>query len=128
MGIGVVDVRDVAEAHYRAGFTPEAHGRYLVSAHDSDLAELAAIVRAEHGDRLPIPKRTMPKWLVWLAGPMVNPAMTRRFVSRNVGLPFRADNSKGRRELGLDYRPLQQTVLEFFQQMIDHGVFEKRSR
>ena len=29
MGLGLVDVRDVAEAHYQAGFKPEAQGRYI---------------------------------------------------------------------------------------------------
>jgi dihydroflavonol-4-reductase len=123
-GMGVVDVRDLAEAHYRAGFTPEARGRYIVCGHDSDLAEIAALLRGRYGDRYPIPKRSLPKWLLWLAGPLVNDAMTRKVVSRNVGLPWRGDNSKGRRELGLSYRPLEETVVDFFQQMVDNGVFE----
>jgi dihydroflavonol-4-reductase len=128
MGIGVVDVRDLAEAHYRAGFTPDAAGRTIVSGHDSDLAELAAILRRRFGDRYPIPSRTMPKWLVWLVGPMVNANLTRKVVSRNIGLPFRADNSKGARELGLTYRPLEDTVVDFFQQLIDAGVFKAAAK
>jgi len=124
VGLGVVDVRDLAEAHYKAGFTPAAHGRYIVSGHDSDLADLADLLRPRFGGRYPIPKRTMPKWLVWLVGPMVNDFMTRKFVSKNVGLPWKADNSKGVRELGLTYRPLEETVVDFFQQMVDQGVFE----
>jgi dihydroflavonol-4-reductase len=123
-GMGVVDVRDVADAHYRAGFTPEARGRYIVCGHDSDLAEIAALLRGRFGDRYPFPKRSLPKWLLWLAGPLVNEALTRKVVSRNVGLPWRGDNSKGRRELGLSYRPLEDTVVDFFQQMVDHGAFE----
>ena len=30
-GMGCVDVRDVADAHFKAGFTPEAKGRYIAS-------------------------------------------------------------------------------------------------
>ena len=122
-GFGVVDVRDLAEAHYRAGFTPEAKGRYIVSGHDSDLADLASILREELGDRYPIPTRTLPKWLLWLVGPMVDKSLTRKVVRRNVGLPFRADNTKGVRDLGLTYRPLRETVVEMFLQMADHDVF-----
>jgi hypothetical protein len=55
---------------------------------------------------------------------MVNPTLTRTVVSRNVNLPWRADNGKGRRELGLSYRPLEETVVDFFQQMVDDGVFD----
>jgi len=125
-GFGIVDVRDLAEAHYRAGFRPEAKGRYIVNGHNSDLADLAAPLREHFGKSYPFPTRTMPKWLVWLVGPLVNKAMTRKVVSLNVGLPWKADNSKGVRELDLSYRPLDETVVEFFQQLVDAGVFEKR--
>lgn len=124
MGFGIVDVRDLAEAHYRAGFLPEAEGRFIVSGHNSDLADLAIPLRQRYGDRYPFPTRTMPKWLVWLVGPMINKAMTRRVVSRNINLPWKGDNSKGVRELGLSYRPLDETVVDFFQQMVDNNVFE----
>ncbi len=122
-GFGIVDVRDLAEAHYRAGFTPEAKGRYIVSGHDSDLADLAAPLREHFGTAYPFPTRAMPKWLVWLVGPLANKAMTRKAISLNVGLPWRGDNSKGVRELGLNYRPLEETVVDFFQQMVDSGAF-----
>jgi len=35
MGVGIIDVRDLAEAHYKAGYTPEAEGRHIISAHNS---------------------------------------------------------------------------------------------
>lgn len=80
---------------------------------NADLAELAEPLRERFGDSFPIPKRTLPKWLLWLVGPLVNKAMTRKAIRLNVGLPWRADNSKGVRELGLSYRPLDETVVEF---------------
>jgi len=127
MGLGVVDVRDLADAHVKAGFTPAANGRYIVSGHDSDLAELAEILRKHFGDGYPIPKKVTPKWLVWLFGPMINKMLTRKVVSRNIGLPWHADNSKGRRELGITYRPLEQTIVEFFQQLVDAGAFVSKA-
>jgi len=123
-GFGIVDVRDLAEAHYRAGFTSEAKGRYIVSGHDSDLADLAVPLRENFGNAYPLPTRTMPKWLVWLVGPMVNKAMTRKAISLNVGLPWKGDNSKSVTELGMSYRPLDETVVDFFQQMVDSGTFK----
>jgi nucleoside-diphosphate-sugar epimerase len=119
MGFGVVDVRDVAEAHLRAAFTPEAKGRYITSAHNTDFPAMAETLLAKYGGDYPIPRRVMPKWLVWLVGPLVNDAMSRKFVSRNVGHPFVADNSKSVRELGISYRPLADSMNELFQQMID---------
>ena len=123
-GLGIVDVRDLAEAHYRAGFTPEAKGRYIVSGHNSDFADLAIPLREHFGSTYPFPKRTMPKWIVWLVGPLANKAWTRKAISLNVGLPWKGDNSKGIRELSLSYRPLDETVIDFFQQLVDGGTFE----
>ncbi len=128
MGMGVVDVRDVAEAHLRAGYDPEAHGRYVVSGHDSDLAEIVAILREEFGDRYPVPRRTLPTWLVRLVGPLIDRTLTRRFVRGNVGLPWRADPGKSVRELGMTYRPLEETVVEFFRQLADAGAFDEQRR
>ena len=125
LGIGVVDVRDLAEAHYRAGFTPAANGRNIVRGHDSDFAELAEILKKRFGGRYPLPRGTLPKWLVWLVGPMTNKLFTRKVVSLNIGLPWKGDNSKGVRELGLTYRPLETTLVDMFQQMADAGGFTR---
>lgn len=122
-GMGVVDVRDVALAHFNAGFTPEASGRYIVSAHNSSILEMAAALLPNYGEKYPIPKKAMPKWLIWLVGPSINKAITRKFVSRNMGLPFIADNSKSRKELNINYRPLEESMSEMFQQLIDSKTF-----
>lgn len=124
-GIGVVDVRDVAEAHFRAGFSPRAAGRHIVSAHDTSFVEMARLLARHYGDRYPIPTRQMPKWLVWLLGPLVNDALTRRYVSRNVGYPFVADNSKSKELLGMEYRSLEESLTDFFEQMIESGQLHK---
>ena len=123
-GMGIVDVRDLADAHVAAGFRPEANGRNIVSAHDSSFAEIGKILREEIGGDYPFPKKTMPKWLVWLVAPMVEKSMTRKIISRNVGVPFRADASKAQRELGVTFRPLKETITDMFQQMVDAGMFE----
>ncbi|QSP94319.1 NAD-dependent epimerase/dehydratase family protein [Marinobacter salinisoli] len=126
MGLGVVDVRDVAEAHFQAGFNPEASGRYIVSGHNTDLVELAGSLLDKYGDQYPIPRKALPKWLVWLVGPLVSKGTTRRMIARNVDLPWQADNSKGTRELGLSYRSMKESMEAMFQQMIDSGQLRKR--
>jgi nucleoside-diphosphate-sugar epimerase len=122
IGFGVVDVRDLAQAHLKAAFTPEAKGRYIISGHNTDFPGMAEALRDRYGEAYPIPRRVMPKWLVWLVAPMVNKAMTRKMVSHNVNLPWKADNSKSVRELGMHYRPLKESMNDFFQQMIDSGL------
>lgn len=121
IGIGAVDVRDVAEGHFQVAFRPEARGRYILSGHDTSFPELVDLLRARYGGAFPLPRRTLPGWLVWLAGPMVNKAMTRRFVARNVGRPFRADNTRSRQELGIRYRALSESINALFEQLVKAG-------
>ena len=66
LGFGVVDVRDLAEAHFKAAFTPEAKGRYIISGHNTDFPSLAETLIDKFGNDYPIPRKVMPKWLVWL--------------------------------------------------------------
>lgn len=122
--IGAVDVRDLAEAHFRAGFTPEVRGRHIISAENTSLLELAQYLRAHFGNAYPFPQRNLPKFLVWLAGPMVG--LSRKTVSRSIGRPWKADHGKSIRELGMKYTPLKTSICDFFQQMLDHGVVAKR--
>lgn len=122
IGSGVVDVRDVAEAHYKAGFTPAAHGRNIICGHNTSILEIAKIIREKFGDKYKISDKPMPKWLLSLVGPMINRTITRRFVKNNVNLPWRADNSKSIKELGIKYRPMKETLEETFQTLIDNKV------
>jgi len=125
LGMGIVDVRDVAEAHFAAAFKPEANGRNITSGHNSSFAEIGEILRKHYAGKYPVPKGTLPKWLVWLVGPVANKALTRKVVSLNVGWPWKADNSKIQRELGIRFRPLEQTLTEMFEQLAEAGRLKK---
>ncbi|MCH0561768.1 MULTISPECIES: NAD-dependent epimerase/dehydratase family protein [unclassified Streptomyces] len=124
-GLGVVDVRDLARAHIAAGYLPDAHGRHILSGHDADLLALGRALLPRFGDRFPIPRRALPKPLVWLAAPSAG--LSRTFVSRNVGVEWHADNGKSRRELGMVYRPLQESMEDMFQQFVEQGAVTARA-
>jgi dihydroflavonol-4-reductase len=119
--IGVVDVRDVARAHVTAAFNAGACGRYIVSAENTDFFTLAGYLREKFGKTYPIPGKIVPKFLVWLLAPAAG--FKRKMIRLNVGYPWKVDNSKSIRELGIDYRPARDSMVDFFQQMIDHKVF-----
>ena len=121
--IGCVDVRDLAEAHYQAGMRPEANGRYIVSGQNSGFGELAGMIKEKHPN-YPISTRKLPKFMIWLLAPTVG--MTRKEVKLNVGYPWKANNSKSIKDLGMKYRPLTDTINEFFDQLVDAGEIEKR--
>ncbi|WP_109126675.1 NAD-dependent epimerase/dehydratase family protein [Dyella sp. C11] len=124
-GFGMVDVRDLAKAHLAAAFTPGASGRHIISGHNTDLYEAARLLLPTYGDRYPIPRRTMPKWLLWLVAPLAGGGMTRQAVAKNVNLPWKADHGRSVRELGTTYRPLAVSMNDMFEQMIQRGVFTK---
>lgn len=125
VGIGVVDVRDLAEAHLRAAYMPDANGRNIISAHNTSLPGIARALLPRFA-AWPVPRRIVPKWLVWLVGPLADKGTTRRYVARNVGFRWKADHGKSVRELGMTYRPLEVSVQDMFQQMIDSGQLKAR--
>ncbi|MCB9189919.1 MAG: aldehyde reductase [Flavobacteriales bacterium] len=122
MGIGVIDVRDLAEAHFRAGTLPEANGRNIISAHNTDFFEMSQKLIPKFGDKYPLPKKVAPKWLIWIVGPIVNKGFTRKMVSKNIGHVWKANNTKSVKELGMKYRPLEETMVDTFQVLVDNKI------
>lgn len=118
--IGVVDVRDLAEAHFKAGFTPTAQGRYIISAENTGFLPLANILKKKYGNAYPFPTRHLPKSLVWLLAPLAG--FKRKMISRNVGHQWKVDNTKSIKELGIHYRPIEESIVEMFQQLADNGI------
>lgn len=123
-GMGKVDVRDVAEAHMKSAFTPSASGRYLICAKNTSFPEVAAVLRREFGDDWPFPKRTLPKWIIWLFGPLKDRTLTRKMIRRNIGYPFVADNSRSVNDLGMTYRSVEESIVDLFQQIVDAGLLK----
>ncbi|WP_417709886.1 NAD-dependent epimerase/dehydratase family protein [Roseibium aggregatum] len=124
LGLGVVDVRDLARAHMEAGYREDADGRHIISGHNTNILELGKALIEKYGDRYPVPRQSLPKWIVWLVGPIVGD-ISRKFVANNVDVKWRADNTKSKRALGMTYRPMKTSMEEMFQQMIDAGAFGK---
>ncbi len=120
MDLGLVDVRDVATAHYNAGFFPNAQGRHIVSADHKTLLQLADMLREKYGQDYPLPTRSLPKFLVWLMAPMIG--VSRKMVARNMGYPWLVDNRKSKDALQMNYRPIKQSINEFFQQLVDNHI------
>lgn len=124
VGMGVVDVRDLATAHLAAAYVAEAEGRHIVSGHSTDFLAMGLALQDKYGSDYPLPKKAMPKWLMWLVGP--TQGIERRFVSANVNHPWRADTSKSRTALGLTYRPMQESLEDMMEKMIADGAFASK--
>lgn len=59
-----------------------------------------------------------------IVGPMANATFTRKYIRNNVNVPFKADNSKIKNELGIKFRSLKETMEDSFQVLIDEGILK----
>lgn len=118
----IADVRNVAEAHISAGFTPTASGRHIVSSGEHSLLDIANVLRNNFGDKFPLPRKEVPKLMFWLVAPLFG--YTRKYVTQNVGFEIKLDNSYSKKDLGISYIPFEQTVKEHFQQILDDGLLK----
>lgn len=120
---GVVDVQDVAEAHLRAAFNPDTHGRYIIAAETLSLLEMGKILREAFGSKFPFPRNQLPKAAFKIFGPLAG--FSREFVEKNMGYPIFFNAQKSQAELGMQYRPVKESLVEHFQQLLDDGVVKK---
>ena len=126
LGFGVVDVRDLAVAHFEAGFRPDANGRNIILAHNTNLLEMALTLQEDFGSKFPIPKSALPKWLLMIVGPLANKAFTRKFIRNNVNVAWKGDNSKSMRELGMKYRSLKETMVDDFRSLVAAQIIQSK--
>lgn len=94
---GMVDVRDVAELHFRAAFDLQGRGRYLAVENVYSLGDLVEMLKRRFGDHWQFPADTAvppdPTGRVW-------------------------DNSKAKQELGMAFRPIEPALLTMFEQAV----------
>lgn len=109
------DVRDISKGHIAAAFSPHATGRYIISNQSGSLLTMGRIIEKAYPGTYKVPKRMIPKWLVWILAPSIG--FTRQYVSKNIGFSIKADNSRSIKELGLEYLPLEKTVLDHVDQV-----------
>jgi len=118
--IGLVDVRDVADAHIKAGFTSSAFGRYIISAENTNLLILTQALNKKFGNQFPLPTRYLAKPIVWLLAPLVG--FKRKMITNNVGHEWKVDNTKSIQQLEMHYKPIDVSIVEMFQQLVDNGI------
>ncbi|MDO4888982.1 MAG: NAD-dependent epimerase/dehydratase family protein [Actinomycetaceae bacterium] len=122
VGIGLVDVRDVARAHIAAAFLPGARGRYLICGRDTDMATVGKVLGPRYGATFPLPKRALPKPLLRIVGPAFG--LSRRYVAGNVNHAFRSTARRSREELKMVYRPYRVSLEDMVSQMAPSVLVE----
>ena len=122
---GLVDVRDVADAHIQAAFSAQAEGRYIIADQSLTLLEMGQVLREHFGSAYPFPKMVAPKALFKLIGPLLG--HSRQYVELNVGYPIYFNAQKSKDQLGIQYHDVKTSLVQHFQQLLDDGIVKKRA-
>jgi dihydroflavonol-4-reductase len=113
---GFVDVRDVAAAHVRAMDTPTANGRYICAGEAASMRTVVGLLRKHgwgEGYKLPSIGLDNPAGdVIVRLGSYLQPSGVGSYLRTHVGRVPRYDTSKIRRELGMTFRPLGETIVE----------------
>jgi len=105
-----VDVRDIAKAHILALENPKAKGRHITTNVEMNVMKMTQIIETVFPHKFKLPKMKSPKWLMVILGPLFG--VTRQFVKLNIGHPLKLNNSKGKKELGMTYIPIEKTIVD----------------
>ena len=116
-----VDVRDVATAHVEAAVRPEAEGRHILSVKTAPVFHIIDTLKSHVTHPMKLPRIKAPKWMAYLMGPFFGFGWT--YVTRNIGVPLELDNTRSIENLGIRYRPLQDTLREHVDQLIADGLY-----
>jgi dihydroflavonol-4-reductase len=119
LAFAVVDVRDVAAAHAQALEVANPSPRHIVTSESIFMPDMARILKRHFPDK-PIPTRRMPDLAMYLA-PLVDKRISFGFVRRNLGKQRVLSNERTRRELGVTFRPAEESIVDTAHSIIDHG-------
>lgn len=121
----VVDVRDVAMAHVLALESDTASGRHICTNTTLKTLGIAQIVQQKvPANPHRIPSRTLPKWLTYLFAPILA-GFSWTYLKRNLGRVLDFNNSKIIAALGMQFRPVEETISDQIHQLILDGMVKK---
>lgn len=122
---GVVDVRDLAVAHVLAMETPTASGRHIVAGETITMRALVELLRRlGYGEGTRLPSLGLDcavgDYLVKLST-YTRSTGVGSYLRTHVGRVPRYDNRKVQRELGLRFRPIEDTIRDTMWSLTERG-------
>ncbi|MBN8843387.1 MAG: NAD-dependent epimerase/dehydratase family protein [Sphingomonadales bacterium] len=121
IGFGIIDVRDVADLHYRALTAPDIRDeRYVCSGPFLKMIDVANILTANLGDKArKVPTRKMPDWLLKLFA-LVRPELKQ--LVAELGNVRGGDSSHAMQTLGWTMRTPEEAILATANSLIERGI------
>ena len=118
---GLVDVRDVATAHRLAMEVESASGRYLCANVTLKMREVVDRFKDMGYGRFKLPKLGLDSSFgskLVLATSFIYPRGTRSYLKTNLGRVPKFDNSKIQKELGLEFRSIDETLKDTVEDLL----------
>ncbi|WP_118973834.1 SDR family oxidoreductase [Taibaiella koreensis] len=119
---GYVDVRDVADLHFKTMTMPQAKGqRFIAVAGEGfSLLDIANVLRKNLGDKAAkAPAKELPSWLIKLLA-VFNPKL--KAVAPYLGMVKRASNEKAISMLGWKPRTTEEAIVATANSLIQLGI------
>lgn len=120
LGFGAVDVREVVTALIDGVEAGDRTGRYILCNRFVWMQEIARIIAAAYPERR-VPTRRLPNLIVYLAA-LFDRRLSLAFVRRNLGRQDRIDASRSVERLGVRYRPIEETIRDTCESLIEHDL------
>ncbi len=112
-----VDVREVAYAHIAAAKRQSAAGRYILAEKEmTSFLGFAKLIKPVHKKPYLLPRWQIPNWFLRLIGPLFG--LDKDFVREYVGIRFTSDNRRSIEELGVQYRPIGETLVDHYRSWV----------
>lgn len=115
---GFVDVRDCAKAHVLALENDTCKGRHICVGENSNMLEVAKVIKKEYGDRFKISRNKLPNFLIYIFGPIFS-GLSWNYLKKNLNIPIYFNNDKIKKSLNLSFRPLSETVIDHVKQILE---------
>ena len=121
LGFNIVDVRDVADLHIRAMTDPAAaRQRFIAAGQFAWMADIAVVLRAKLGDQAAkVPTRKAPDVLIRLAALFDRDLSA---VTGSLGKRQEFTSAKAQSVLGWRPRPMEETILDCANSLIEKGL------
>lgn len=121
VGFGIIDVRDVADLHYRAMTAPGIKDeRFIASGPFLKMIDAANILRANLGEKArKVPTRKMPDWLL-KAFSIVRPELKQ--LVNELGNVRGGDSSHAEKALGWTMRSPEEAIMATANSLIERGI------
>ena len=118
LSLATVDVREVAQAHLAAAEKEEAHGRYILcDVEMSSFVNISRILRKVHSRPYLLPRNQVPDFLVRTIGPLFG--LSQEYMRAHLGIRFKIDNYRSIKELGIKYRPIEETLRDHYNSWVE---------